>query len=118
MNPLSTEIDGSVGRFNAAKLDFARVAADAAPLSDLDRTLAAEPNNSQARYAAAFQEANERGMKLRVVTTDDTSVARAKPASSIACGAASMPSPKKSRPATEARHRSPPPPRRGSLECA
>lgn len=37
----------------AATVGFARIAAGAAPLADLDSTLAAEPDNSEARYAAA-----------------------------------------------------------------
>lgn len=40
----------------SARLEFAQVAADAAPLADLEQTLADEPDNSNARYALAAHE--------------------------------------------------------------
>jgi len=49
----ANEQESEAAKRVAAILSFARVAADAASLSDLERTLTEEPDNSDARYAAA-----------------------------------------------------------------
>jgi putative thioredoxin len=50
------EQESEAGKRLAAILSFAEVAVDAAPLAELDHTLASEPDNSDARYAAAAHE--------------------------------------------------------------
>jgi putative thioredoxin len=50
------EQESEAGKRLAAILSFSAVAVDAAPLAELDHTLASEPDNSDARYAAAAHE--------------------------------------------------------------